>query len=83
MVGKLKLIIWLVNQARGMRQRIEKPDREYEPVSDVKIPNTISYPHGSTHVTHLFTSVVYKVTLKLCNANYETYIDQISCIDKM
>ena len=51
MVGKLKRIIWLVNQARGMRQRIEKPDREYEPVSDVKIPNNISYPHGSTHVT--------------------------------
>jgi hypothetical protein len=53
MVGKLKLIIWLVNQARGMRQRIEKPDREYEPVSDVKIPNNISYPHGSTHVNFI------------------------------
>ena len=51
MFGELKGIIWLVNQARGMRQGIEKPDREYEPVSHVKIPNNISYPHVSTHVT--------------------------------
>jgi hypothetical protein len=59
MVGKLKRIIWLVNQARGMKQRIEKPDREYEPVSHVKISNNISYPHVSTHVT---ITLLYAVT---------------------